>query len=122
MKKYATGPIKKATIQNIKYNEGKLSYEQIDTVVEDNVLFYYNVFNKLIQLDTKFPVTYEEDIHDLILFDLSVKEPNIPNKLTYIYVNPIDLKPAYIDNNDKLDKVKTNTKSLIKKISHRRTN
>lgn len=91
MKQFFTGPIRKVRISNIIRNNGKVvEYTKEDKVVLNNKLFYYNYIGKLICDETKEALFTEEEIDDIICFNLS--ENKEATSFETLYVNREELK------------------------------
>ena len=93
MRTYYTAPIKLATFTNITINNGNIKYDRNDSIIDHGVIFYYNRFNRLVREDTKFPVTYEEDVEDFLKFYINSTKENIPTEVPVQYINIDDLIP-----------------------------
>lgn len=92
MKTYYEAPVMVAEFKNITFDDnGNITYERKNIVTEENVEFYFNFLSVLIRRDTKFPITVEEEVHDLFLYDVLVNKENVPSTLKYQYVDPLKL-------------------------------
>ncbi len=111
MKKYYTGPVKKAVITNVLKNEDTNRFDfdmEISTLCED-VIFYRNFMDVLINDETKFPAILETELFDLFQSSLEI-DPTVQYSL--IFVDEQDLKRL----ENKPEESKTLTKTLINKL------
>lgn len=111
MKKYYTGPVKKAVITNVLKNEDTNRFDfdmEISTLCED-VIFYRNFMDVLINDETKFPAILETELFDLFQSSLEI-DPTVQYSL--IFVDEQDLKRL----ENKPEESKTLSKTLINKL------
>lgn len=91
MKQYFIGPIRKVCISNIiRDNDTVIDYTKEDKIIFNDKLFYYNYMGKLICDETKEAIFTEEEIDDVICFDLS--ENKETSSFETLYVNREELK------------------------------